>query len=97
MLGSSAALKAFTIISWMWLLKAQKSIRDWSSVSLCVNSCHIFFVGDHVKDRLSDRIGIVFVVDNNDKKVTFLSKETNKEVSICWLHGFVEQEPLDAV
>src|SRR5713226_7013624 len=97
MLGSSAALKAFTIISRTWLLKAQKSIWDWSSVSLCINSCHIFFVGYHVKDRWSNCVGIVFVVDNNDKKVTFLSKETNKEVSICQLHSFVEQEPLDAV
>ncbi len=41
-----------------------------------------FLVGDHVKDHWSDCVGIVFVVDNNDKKVTFLSKETNKEVSL---------------
>src|SRR5229473_5192242 len=39
-----------------------------------------FLAGDHVKDRWSDCIGIVVAVGNSDKKVTFLSKETNKEV-----------------
>jgi transcription elongation factor SPT5 len=41
-----------------------------------------FLAGDHVKDRWSDRVGIVVAVDNDDKKLTFLSKETNEEVSL---------------
>ena len=40
-----------------------------------------FLAGDHVRDRWTDRTGIVVAVDNNDKKLTFLSKETNEEVS----------------
>jgi transcription elongation factor SPT5 len=40
-----------------------------------------FLAGDHVKDRWSNRVGIVVAVDNNDKKLTFMSKETNEEVS----------------
>ena len=40
-----------------------------------------FLAGDHVKDRSSDRVGIVVAVDDNDKKLTFLSKETGEEVS----------------
>lgn len=41
-----------------------------------------FLAGDHVKDRWSDRAGIVLAIDNNDKKVTFLRKETNEEVRL---------------
>ena len=40
-----------------------------------------FLAGDHVRDRWTDCVGIVVAVDNNDKKLTFLSKETNEEVS----------------
>jgi hypothetical protein len=40
-----------------------------------------FLAGDHVKDRWSDRAVIVVTVDNDDKKLTFLNKETNEEVS----------------
>ena len=35
-----------------------------------------------VKDHWSDRAGIVLAIDNNDKKVTFLRKETNEEVRL---------------
>ena len=41
-----------------------------------------FLAGDHVKDRWSGRFGIVVAVDDDDKRVTFLSKETNEEVSL---------------
>jgi len=40
-----------------------------------------FLVGDHVKDRWSDRVGIVLAVDN-DNKVSFLNKQDNEEVSL---------------
>jgi transcription elongation factor len=41
-----------------------------------------FLAGDNVKDRWSDRVGIVVAVDNDCKKLTFLSKETSEEVSL---------------
>ena len=40
-----------------------------------------FLAGDHVKDRWSDRTGIVVAVDQ-DQKVTFLDKDSNEEVSL---------------
>jgi len=43
-----------------------------------------FFAGDHVKDRWSDRVGIVVAVDNDVEKLTFLSKETNEEVRVSY-------------
>jgi transcription elongation factor SPT5 len=62
-----------------------QSPEEHSGLVICIALRELiphFLVGDHVKDRWSDRVGIVYVVDNNDKKVTFLSKETNKEVSL---------------
>jgi transcription elongation factor len=41
-----------------------------------------FLAGDNVKDRWSDHVGIVVAVHNNCKKLTFLSEETNEEVSL---------------
>ena len=41
-----------------------------------------FLPGDHVKERWSDRVGIVVAVDDNVKKLTFLSKGANEEVSL---------------
>lgn len=39
-----------------------------------------FLAGDHVKDRWSDHTGIVVAVDNDDKELTFLCKETNEVI-----------------
>jgi transcription elongation factor SPT5 len=41
-----------------------------------------FLAGDHVKDRWSDRVGIVVTVNSNEEKLTFLNKETNEEVGL---------------
>lgn len=35
-----------------------------------------FLAGDHVKDRWSDRVGIVVAVDQDSQKVTFLAKDS---------------------
>jgi hypothetical protein len=40
-----------------------------------------FLAGDHVKDRWSDRVGIVVAVDQDSQKVTFLAKD-GREVGI---------------
>lgn len=41
-----------------------------------------FLAGDHVKDRWSDRVGIVVTVDHDGQKVTFMDKGSDREVSI---------------
>jgi hypothetical protein len=50
------------------------------SIALCDLMSH-FLPGDHVKDRWSDRVGIVASVDYGSQKVTFLEKDSTREVS----------------
>ena len=40
-----------------------------------------FQAGDHVKDRWSDRVGIVVTIDHDGQKLTFLEKDSSREVS----------------
>ena len=41
-----------------------------------------FLAGDHVKDRWSDRVGIVVAVDQDSQKITFMDTDSNGEVSL---------------
>lgn len=62
-----------------------QSPEEHSGLAICITLRDLiphFLAGDHVKDRWSGRAGIVIAVDSTDKKLTYLIKDTNEEVSL---------------
>jgi transcription elongation factor SPT5 len=78
-----------------------QSPEQHSGLVICVALSDVmphFLAGDHVKDRWSDRVGIVVAAHRSGQEVTILTKETNEVVClsfpICHLPWLIF-EPVD--
>jgi hypothetical protein len=55
---------------------------------------HKYSPGDHIKHRFADLHGILSTVDEDCRKVTFVEKDTNKEVHVVASQYYIINIPL---